>query len=147
AGRGNFGAAGGGVGGNNPGAAGVANNVVASALANAFQAASGALSSQAGDIRIIAEESSNSLLVRATDSDWALLQQIIGGVDLRPLQVLIEVTIAEVQRTRSIDLGISGDAKNRDSHGNVVSVTAGSQARALDLIARPTGGPRGTGRD
>ena len=46
--------------------------------------------------------------MRATDSDWALVQQVIGGVDLRPLQVLIEVTIAEVQRTRSIDFGVSG---------------------------------------
>jgi type II secretory pathway component GspD/PulD (secretin) len=146
-GRGNFGAAGGGVGGNAPANAGIANNAVANVLANAIQAASGGLSSQAGDIRIIAEESSNSLLVRATDSDWALLQQIIGGVDLRPLQVLIEVTIAEVQRTRSIDLGLSGTAKNRDSHGNVVSVTAGSQASALDLIAELTGGHGGTSYD
>ena len=143
---GNVGAAGGGVGGNAPANAGVGNNLVANALANALQAAGG-LSSQAGDIRIIAEESSNSLLVRATDSDWALLQQIIGGVDLRPLQVLIEVTIAEVQRTRSIDFGVSGAAKNRDSHGNVVSVTAGSQASALDLIAELTGGHGGTSYD
>jgi type II secretory pathway component GspD/PulD (secretin) len=148
-GRGNVGAAGGGIGGgaNNPGNAGIANNLVANALANAFQAASGGLSSQAGDIRIIAEESSNSLLVRATDSDWALLQQIIGGVDLRPLQVLIEVTIAEVQRTRSIDIGLSGNVKNKDGHGNVTSVTAGSQASALDLIAELTGGHGGTSYD
>ena len=61
-----------------------------------------------GDIRIIAEETSNSLLIRATESDWALVQQIIQGVDLRPLQVLIEVTIAEVQRTHDLDLGVSG---------------------------------------
>jgi general secretion pathway protein D len=85
--------------------------------------------------------------VRATDSDWALVQQILGGVDLRPLQVLIEVTIAEVQRTRSIDLGLSGTVKNRDDHGNVTSVTAGSQASALDLIAELTGGHGGTSYD
>ena len=144
---GNVGAAGGAVGGNNPGNAGIANNLVANAIANAFQAATGGLSSQAGDIRIIAEESSNSLLVRATDSDWALLQQIIGGVDLRPLQVLIEVTIAEVQRTRSIDFGVAGVGKNKDGHGNIVSVTAPSQASALDLIAELTGGHGGTSYD
>ena len=73
----------------------------------------GSLSIQAGDIRIIAEESSNSLLVRATESDFALVQQIIGGVDLRPLQVLIEVTIAEVQRTHDLDVGVSG---SREAH-------------------------------
>ncbi len=140
-GRGNFGAAGGGVGGNNnPGNAGIANNAVANALATALQSASGALSSQAGDIRIIAEESSNSLLVRATDTDWALLQQIIGGVDLRPLQVLIEVTIAEVQRNRSIDFGVSGVSKRDNKTGNTASITGPSQSSALDLIAELTGG-------
>jgi type II secretory pathway component GspD/PulD (secretin) len=144
---GNVGAAGGGVGGNNPGNAGIVNNAVANALANALQGASGALSSQAGDIRIIAEESSNSLLIRATDSDWALVQQIIGGVDLRPLQVLIEVTIAEVQRTRSIDFGVSGVVKNKDGHGNIVSGTAPSQSSALDLIAELTGGHGSTTYD
>jgi len=113
---------------------------VANALANAFQAASGALSSQAGDIRIIAEESSNSLLVRATDSDWALVQQVIGGVDLRPLQVLIEVTIAEVQRNRSIDFGVSGVSKRDNKSGNSISVNGPSQSSALDLIAELTGG-------
>ena len=140
-GRGNFGAAGGGVGGNNnnPGNAGIANNAVANALATALQSASG-LSSQAGDIRIIAEESSNSLLVRATDTDWALLQQIIGGVDLRPLQVLIEVTIAEVQRNRSIDFGVSGVSKRDNKTGNTASITGPSQSSALDLIAELTGG-------
>lgn len=126
-------------GGNQNGAGGAANNPVAAAIANAFQAASGSLSSQAGDIRIIAEETSNSLLVRATDSDWALVQSVIQGVDVRPLQVLIEVTIAEVQRTRSLDVGVSGSVKRKSKDGTV-SATAPSQASALDLIAELTGG-------
>ena len=61
-------------------AAGSGNQAVQNALANArSQQVNGSLSNQAGDIRIIAEESSNSLLVRATDTDFALVQQIIGG--------------------------------------------------------------------
>jgi type II secretory pathway component GspD/PulD (secretin) len=137
---GNVGAAGGGVGGNPNAGNNVVGGAVANALATAFQAASGALSSQAGDIRIIAEETSNSLLIRATDSDWALVQQIITGVDVRPLQVLIEVTIAEVQRTKSLDVGISGNVKRTTKAGNAVSVTGPSQASALDLITELTGG-------
>ncbi len=129
---------GGGVGGNPANAA--AGNPLGNALTTGFQAAPGALSSQAGDIRIIAEESSNSLLVRATDSDWQLVQQVISGVDLRPLQVLIEVTIAEVQRTRSLDFGVSGSVSHKDSHGNVISGTVPSQASALDLINELAGG-------
>ncbi|MGE5731552.1 MAG: type II secretion system protein GspD [Gemmatimonas sp.] len=118
------------------------NPVIANAITNAFQQLTGALSSQAGDIRIIAEESSNSLLVRATEGDWALVQQIIQGVDLRPLQVLIEVTIAEVQRTHALDVGVSGTAKRTDTGKNPtnVSISAPPQANARAFIAELTGG-------
>ena len=117
-------------------------NALANRLAQVTQSVNGALSSQAGDIRIIAEESSNSLLVRATESDFALVQQIIGTVDLRPLQVLIEVTIAEVQRTHDLDLGVSGTVK-RIPNGKTaadVTATAPSQASARDFIVQLTGG-------
>jgi len=112
---------------------------IANAITSVFQTTNGSLSSQAGDIRIIAEETSNSLLVRATESDWALVQQIIQGVDLRPLQVLIEVTIAEVQRTHDLDLGVSGTVKTK--RGNATDSTfAPSGASARDFILALTGG-------
>ena len=117
-------------------------NALANRLAQVTQTVTGALSSQAGDIRIIAEESSNSLLVRATESDFALVQQIIGTVDLRPLQVLIEVTIAEVQRTHDLDLGVSGTARHVPPGKTAadVTVTAPPQASARDFIVQLTGG-------
>jgi general secretion pathway protein D len=109
---------------------------VLSQLANAFQQASGSLSSQSGDIRIIAEESTNSLLIRATETDFALVQQIIQGVDLRPLQVLIEVTIAEVQRTHDLDLGVSGNAKRipKGQAAADLTATAPVTSSARDFI-------------
>ena len=70
------------------------------------------------------------------------MQQIIGTVDLRPLQVLIEVTIAEVQRTHDLDLGVSGTVK-RVPNGKTaadVTATAPSQASARDFIVQLTGG-------
>jgi type II secretory pathway component GspD/PulD (secretin) len=117
-------------------------NALANRLAQVTQTVSGALSNQAGDIRIIAEESSNSLLVRATEADFALVQQIIGTVDLRPLQVLIEVTIAEVQRTHDFDLGVSGTGR-RIPNGKTaadVTVTLPSQSSERDFIVQLTGG-------
>jgi type II secretory pathway component GspD/PulD (secretin) len=124
---------GGNVGGGNPG-----NGIIANALQNALQAAGG-LSSQSGDIRIIPEESSNSLLIRATDSDWALVQAVIQGVDLRPLLVLIEVTIAEVQRTHDLDIGVSGQVtRNRGSRADTAFAPSTSSAR--DFILALTGG-------
>jgi type II secretion system protein D len=117
-------------------------NPIANALNSIFQATTGSLSNQAGEIRIIAEETSNSLLVRATDSDWALVQQIIQGVDLRPLQVLIEVTIAEVTRTHSLDLGVSGTVKHTETGKDATNVAASgpSLASARDFILELTGG-------
>jgi type II secretory pathway component GspD/PulD (secretin) len=124
---------------NNPQANANPNAAIANAITTVFQAANGSLSNQAGDIRIIAEESSNSLLIRATESDWALVQQIIQGVDLRPLQVLIEVTIAEVQRTHDLDIGVSGTVRNR--RGNESDSTfAPSGASARDFILALSGG-------
>jgi type II secretory pathway component GspD/PulD (secretin) len=109
-------------------------------LASAFQQVTGSLSNQAGDIRIIAEETSNSLLVRATESDFRLVQQIIQGVDLRPLQVLIEVTIAEVQRNHDLNIGVSGVVRRTPNNKGFDSVGTISQASARDFIFQLTGG-------
>ncbi|HEY9226745.1 MAG TPA: secretin N-terminal domain-containing protein, partial [Gemmatimonadaceae bacterium] len=99
-----------------------------------LQQVTGALSSQASEIRIIAEESSNSLLVRATEADFQLVQQVVQGVDLRPLQVLVEVTIAQVQRTHDFDLGVSGTVNYGTNGKNATSGSAvvGSQAGPRD---------------
>lgn len=107
-----------------------------------LQQMTGPLSGQAADIRIIAEESSNSLLIRATEADYALVQQVIGGIDLRPLQVLIEVTIAEVERTHDLDIGVSGNASRTpagDTAANI-SALAPSTSSARDFIIALTGG-------
>ncbi|MEP6493503.1 MAG: hypothetical protein ABJF01_12540 [bacterium] len=139
---GNAGGAGGGNGGRGAALGAAAANAVTNALSNTFQQIAGSLSGQAGDIRIIAEESSNSLLIRATDGDWALVQQIIGGVDLRPLQVLIEVTIAEVQRTHDLEVGVSGNIKRVPAGKTAADVTGtgASGTDPRDFIVQLTGG-------
>ena len=71
------------------------------------------------------------------------MQQIIQGVDLRPLQVLIEVTIAEVQRTHDLDLGVSGNVK-RIPNGTERRPTSPRRRRrrraTRDFILELTGG-------
>ncbi len=113
-----------------------ANNAAANTV---FQQLAGSLSNQASDVRIIAEATTNSLLVRATESDWSLMQQIITGVDLRPLQVLIEVTIAEVERTHDLDVGVSGTV-HRHAGGGLDSSFAPATATARDFVLQLTGG-------
>lgn len=103
----------------------------------------GTLSSSSAQVRIVAEESTNSLLIRATSADYALLQQLINGIDLRPLQVLIEVTIAEVQRTSGLNVGLGGSATRRGASANAPRDTVGllpGNASARDFIFKLTSG-------
>lgn len=70
-----------------------------------------------GVVQIVPDETTNSLIVRATASDWEVIQQAIQALDLRPMQVLIEVVIAEVRRTVDTQLGLSVLAENADLEG------------------------------
>lgn len=59
-----------------------------------------------GDVTIVPDARTNSLLIRATPVDYALIQAAVEQLDARPLQVLIEVIIAEVRRDRSHSFGL-----------------------------------------
>lgn len=62
-----------------------------------------------GDLQIVADDPTNSILVRASPADWGVIQQAIQVLDQRPLQVLIEMLIVEVRRDRQIDVGVSAE--------------------------------------
>lgn len=70
-----------------------------------------------GVVQIVPDETTNSLLVRATPDDWEVLSHAIEALDLRPLQVLIEVVIAEVRRSSDLALGVSAVAENANAQG------------------------------
>lgn len=101
-----------------------------------FQVGSGELE---GDVQIVPDEITNSLLIRATAADWAILEQAILALDLRPLQVVIEVVIAEVQRTGDLNVGVGFAASDRDgvlSEGTtaILPVDPPSDAFTLDIL-------------
>ncbi len=58
------------------------------------------------DISITAVEESNSLLIRATPSQYDSVQSAIKRLDTMPLQVLIEVSILEVVLNDSLAYGV-----------------------------------------
>ncbi len=60
----------------------------------------------AGDVTIVPDPGTNSLLIRASRADFELIEAAVREVDVRPLQVLIEVLIAEVRRDRSFAFGV-----------------------------------------
>lgn len=61
----------------------------------------------AGSVQLFADQRTNSLLIRATPGDYATIRQAVEQIDTRPLQVLIEVLIAEVRRNRQFGLGLT----------------------------------------
>jgi type II secretory pathway component GspD/PulD (secretin) len=56
----------------------------------------------------------NAILILATPTDYEILQGAIDELDSRPLQVLIEVLIAEVRRNKQTDLGVTIDVPLRE---------------------------------
>jgi len=57
-------------------------------------------------VRIEADETHNSLLIAASPRDYELIRQVLQGLDVPPLQVLIEVTVAEVALNDRLRYGV-----------------------------------------
>jgi type II secretory pathway component GspD/PulD (secretin) len=95
------------------------------------------------DMRITADEATNSLVIRSTAEDFQAVQQLVQGIDVRPLQVLIEVTIAQLERSSDLNVGVSGSARKTTGTGAAARVDTQaflpSQASARDFIAMITG--------
>jgi general secretion pathway protein D len=57
-----------------------------------------------GAVVVVPDEVTNSLLVRGTEGDVRAITEAVEQLDVRPLQVLIEVLIVEARRDRSFSL-------------------------------------------
>jgi general secretion pathway protein D len=58
-----------------------------------------------GPVAIVPDQLTNSLLVRAGETDFKVLRAAVNQLDIRPLQVLIEVLIVEARHDRNFSLG------------------------------------------
>jgi general secretion pathway protein D len=61
--------------------------------------------SLSGPVTIVPDELTNTLLIRASQVDFDVLRQAVEQLDIRPLQVLIEVMIVEVRHDRRFSFG------------------------------------------
>jgi general secretion pathway protein D len=74
------------------------------AAASAF--AQPASTEEESDIRIIADDTTNSLVIQARPRDYRKIAQALEKLDVLPLQVLIEATIAEVTLSDDLRYGV-----------------------------------------
>mgnify|MGYP001216230345 FL=1 len=94
-----------------------------------------------GDVTIIPDSRTNNLLVRASREDFDLVRTAVEQLDVRPLQVLIEVIIAEVRRDRSLSFGVDAKIVGNDVTATSTGLGVGDfilkvmKAGSVDLTA------------
>ncbi len=69
-------------------------------------AGAGITLSQGGQIRVVADEERNALLISGTQGEYRSILRALKQLDRRPLEVLIEVTIADVTLTDRLEYGV-----------------------------------------
>ena len=90
-----------------------------------------------GPVQVVPDETSNSLLVRALPADWTIVQDAITAMDLRPLQVMIEVLIAEVRQSRDLDVKVSGAfTKAPDANTRTTGALGSEEASTAAFLLR-----------
>jgi type II secretory pathway component GspD/PulD (secretin) len=78
-----------------------------------------------GEIQIVPDETTNSLLIRAQPQDYETIRQAVDVLDLRPLQVFIEVLVAEVRRNKGLDYSVTG-VIDASQNGNTTIIQRGT---------------------
>lgn len=88
-----------------------------------------------GDVRIIADEINNSLIIVATAQDYAVMQQVIKQLDVMPLQVLVDATIVEVTLKDAMEYGIKWFLSHKSGGENAASSGGFNLSEAASNLA------------
>lgn len=99
--------------------------------------AAGRVAALEGDVSIVPDPGTNSLLIRASRDDFDLINAAVVELDIRPLQVLIEVTIAELRTDRSWGFGVTSDQGPRSIGTRGTTIEGSVEGMGLgDLVLR-----------
>lgn len=82
-----------------------------------------------GPVQVVPDLLTNSLMIRGEAADYRTILAAVQAIDVRPLQVLIEVLIAEVGRSNSLDLGVRATARGESSADSAVLGDGGLNLR------------------
>src|SRR5262249_56468461 len=82
------------------------------ALAGATSGGIGELGVLEGQIRFIADEPTNSVIVTTFPRNWPEIEATIKQLDRQPRQVLVEVLVAEITLTDDLRLGVDWAVKS-----------------------------------
>lgn len=94
-----------------------------------------------GQVTLVPDEVTNSLLVRANAADFGIIKGAVDQLDIRPLQVLIEVSIVEARKDRNFSLGADVTVPPQGVGGGTVDgTTAGGGLSDLVVHLMHIGG-------
>lgn len=88
-----------------------------------------------GEVRITADEPTNSLVIVASRQDYAILLQVIRKLDIRRKQVFVEAVILEIEIDRSSSVGTSfAVAQNIQNEAAVFATTALGGLNSMGML-------------
>lgn len=100
-----------------------------------------------GELIVVPDARGNSLLVRANRTDYELVLAVVERIDVRPLQVIIEVLIAEVRRDRSLGIAVEGQMSDVAVGNRGATASAGLEGQGLGDFALKVMGIGGISAD
>ncbi len=81
-------------------------------------------STSATEFKIIADEFNNALVVLATPAEYRMVEFALQSLDIEPLQVLIEATIAEVLLNDDLRYGVEWFLREGNSQFNLSTISS-----------------------
>ena len=84
---------------------------------------------QSDRMRVTADIANNALLVYANSQEWSFVQSTLAQLDIQPLQVMIEASIAEVTLTGELKYGLQYFFQSGKWGGSLTSTLAGAAAQ------------------
>ena len=86
-----------------------------------------------GDIEIVADGVNNALVIKATKKDYRIIKEVLDKLDIVPLQVLINVMVAEIKLSDLTQFGVEWflEGSNNGYTGHAVSESATMGTRAI----------------
>jgi general secretion pathway protein D len=77
-------------------------------------------------VRIVADEKNNALVIYARPRDYQMIEAVVRRLDVVPLQVMIEATIAEVTLNDQLQYGLQYFIKNGAQHEEFSNAASGN---------------------
>ena len=94
-------------------------------VGGARTAASGAAPAGTAPVRVVADERNNALVIMARPREYRLIESAVKKLDILPLQLLIEATVAEVTLNKGLEYGLQWFFKEGKSQFSLSNLASG----------------------